>query len=106
MTTCYTSLRYSVGLCLVLILNRDATKACFVKCKVMIKMKTFQVTKHPSFSSEVSSFRSGAVDQRSRPTSLVSSGQTLWTASFLPCADAASLVTSQPQHKAAGQHVH
>lgn len=67
MATRYTFLCCSVGLCSVLILNRDTTKACFVKSKVSVKVETFQVTKCHSFSSEVTSFRSGEVDQRSGP---------------------------------------
>lgn len=65
MTTRSTFLCYSLELCSVSSLNRDTPKACFVKPKVGVKVKTVQVTKHPSFSSEVSSFRSAEVDQRS-----------------------------------------
>lgn len=70
------------------------------------QVETFRVTKHPSFSPEVSSFRSGEVKQRSGAASLVvCSGQMLYTTSFLVLTDAASLVTSEPQLKVAEQHV-
>lgn len=89
-----TFLCYSVGLCSVLILNRDAPKACCVNSKVSVRGQNRPVR----FSSEESSFRSGEVGRRSGATSSVAvSGQTLPTASFPALTGAASLLTSQPQ---------